>query len=308
MTTVADPAESTRSEDLVRGLAWSLWATFLAAAYLVPYRIAVESAPRYTAMTAMFIVATVFNAGVAAVSARTWAFDRTAVIAAVVLAVLTFFGNLGTAYSLPAIGAGMTSVVLKAQVVLTPVISYWALKERMSGRFWLGAILALVGVALPSLAEGQGWAGASGYAWAFMSAVGFAVMQIVTRRVIDRIEPSAVNTLRLLMAVVAMQIFPEGRAVWSMPALLWLPAAVAGMLGPGLSRLALMSAVRYVSPSLTALVALVGPIFAFAFGALFFGESPSFADLAGAALIVAGVLWPLLPSLYRSVRNGQPLS
>ena len=220
-----------------------------------------------------------------------------AIKAAVGLALFTFIGNLGTAFSLPDIGAGMTSVVLKAQVVLTPILGLWLLNERMSGRFWMGAILALAGVALPAVAQGEGLSGSAGYAWALLSALGFAGMQILTRRVIDRIEPAAVNALRLLMVVVAMQALPEGRAAWTMPLSVWLAAGIAGILGPGLSRLGLMYAVQYVSPSITALVALIGPVFAFGLGAIFFAETPGPADLLGAGLILGGVLWPLLPAL-----------
>ncbi len=279
-----------------------MWAVFMAAAFLIPYRYAVEGAPRFTAMTAMFVSAGVFNAGVAAVYTKRWGFDAVALKAAVVLATFTFIGNLGIAQSLPTIGAGMTSVVLKSQVVLTPVIAYWALSERLSGRFWAGAVLALAGVALPAVVEQQGFVASLGYGWAFVAAVGFAGMQIVTRRVIDRIEPAAVNALRLFLVVAVMQSSAEGRAVWSAPASVWLAAGLAGLLGPGLSRLALMTAVRYVSPSFTALVALVGPIFAFGLGAVFFSEAPTTTDLLGAGLVLAGVLWTLLPTLAASRR------
>ena len=107
-----------------------------------------------------------------------------------------------------------------------------------------------------------------------MAAIGFAAMQIVTRRAITRIQPATVNAMRLVMAFVVLQLLPEGRAVWRMPGDVWSMVIAAGVLGPGLSRLSLMSAVRYVSPSLSALIALIGPIFAFGLGAIFLWGVP----------------------------------
>ncbi|MEL7369993.1 MAG: DMT family transporter, partial [Myxococcota bacterium] len=183
-------------------------------------------------------------------------------------------------------------VVLKSQVVLTPIVSVWALGERASGRFWSGALVALAGVALPALIASDEGHSPLGYGLAFVAAVGFCGMQIVTRRVIHRIEPARVNAIRLVMAIGALQLLEEGRAAWSLNSQTWAYAAAAGVLGPGLSRLCLMTAVRYLSPSVIALVALIGPIFAFALGALFFGEAPSEWELLGAGLILLGIVWP----------------
>ena len=291
-------APDDHAPDVLRGLGWSLLAVLFAAGFLIPYRLAVESAPRWTAMTAMFAAAAIFNGVVALAQHRRWRIDRDATGAIVVLALFTVTCNFGTARALPDIGAGMTSVVLKAQVVLTPILALWALKESMSGRFWAGGLLALLGVAWPAMAEsGSTVASGAGYLWALGAALGFAGMQIYTRRVIDRIQASVVNALRLVMAVLILQLLPEGRDAWSLPPLAWAYAAGAGVLGPGLSRLCLMAAIRHVSPSVTALIALIGPIFAFALGGLVFGERPTWADLVGAGFILAGVVWSLAPSL-----------
>ncbi len=299
----SDAPRSSADRGPVLGFGWSLLAALFAAGFLIPYRFAVESAPRLAAMTAMFVVAAGFNQALALVQVRRWGLDRRSVLVATALAVCTVVCNLAVALALPSIGTGMTSVVLKAQVVLTPVLAFWALGERVSGRFWAGATLALVGVALPALVDGSGPSTGWGYGWALAGAAGFATMQIITRTVIESIQPAAVNALRLFMAVAVLQLVPDGRSVWTLPASVWGYAALAGILGPGLSRLCLMAALRYVSPSVTALVALVGPILAFGLGAMFFGERPSAVDALGALLIVVGVGWPLLPSILDRFRT-----
>lgn len=282
---------------LAAGIGWSVAAAFFAALFLIPYRFAVEAEPRLTAMTAMFVVAAVFNAAIALAPARgrRLRIDRVAVAAAVLLAGCTIVSNLGIARAVVDIGAGMTSVVLKSQVVLTPILAWWLLQEKVRARFWVGAALALAGVALAPLVEQTASGVMAGYGWALLASVGFAAMQIITRRVITRIHPPVVNALRLMIAVLALQALSVGRDVWSMSVQAWGYAAAAGVLGPGLSRLSLMNAVRHVSPSVSALIALIGPGFAFALGAMFFDERPSAFEVTGAVMVVGSVVWSLWP-------------
>ncbi len=80
-----------------------------------------------------------------------------------VLAVCTVAGNGGISLALPEIGAGMTSAVMKAQVLLTPLLAIWLLREPVSPRLWVGASVALFGFGLPQWFErGSGGVG-TGY-------------------------------------------------------------------------------------------------------------------------------------------------
>lgn len=296
-----------------RGLFWSFLASFLAAAFLIPYRYAGEEASRLAAATAMFVVAAVFSAAIASFRPRGAGrvLDRVALGAAVGLAVFTVLGNLGIAFALPRIGTGLTSVVLKAQVVLTPMLAIPVLKEQASLRIWGGAMLALSGVAIPQLLAEPGQGDAVGYLWAFGAAVAFAGMQLLTRRVITRIDPPVVNAVRLVLAAVVLQLLPGGRDAWSLSVTTWMFAAAAGFLGPGLSRLCLMTAARHISPSLTALVSLAGPVLAFGLGYLFFAEVPSAWEIAGSGLVLVGVLLPVLPNVRvreLGVKSNRPRS
>ena len=294
MGTAEPPHVSSRA----RGLIWSLLATFLAAGFLIPYRFAGDEASRFATTTAMFVVAAAFNAAVALFRPPGTGprFDRVALATAGALSVFTVLGNLGIAFALPRIGTGLTSVVLKAQVVLTPLFAIPFLGERASSRLWAGAVLALGGVVLPQAVESSPTGDVVGYTWAFLAAVAFAGMQLLTRRVIARIDPPVVNSMRLVVAALVLQLLPAGRDAWNLSGTAWGFAAAAGILGPGLSRLCLMAAARHVSPSLTALVALLGPIVAFGLGYVFFAEVPLPSEVAGAGLILVGVLLPLLRS------------
>ena len=287
---------SIAAPDPRRGVLLTLAASFFAALFLVPYGAAVARADRASVIAAMLLSAAVFNTAVALAQERGRLFagwDRLSVGTALLLAVGTVLGNSGVALALPDIGPGMTSTVLKAQVLITPALSWFALRERAPGRLWLGGGLALAGFALPQLVVGEA-AGSVGYLAAFVAAWGFAGMQVLTRRVVHRIRIPPVNALRLWVAVAALLLLPRalGGGGLDLDRTTWALAAAAGLLGPGLSRLCLMSAVRYISASRTALIAMVGPLMAFGFGYLFFETVPTGLQALGAVLILAGVLWP----------------
>ncbi|MCA9554582.1 MAG: DMT family transporter [Myxococcales bacterium] len=281
-----------------RGVLLTLAASFFAALFLIPYGAAVKLADRGSVVAAMLLSAAIFNTALALVRERQrilsgW--DRLSLVSAALLAVGTVLGNSGVALALPDIGPGMTSTVLKAQVIITPALSLWFLKERPGGRLWAGGVLALLGFALPQAVAGE-WAGSVGYLSAFIAAWGFAGMQVLTRRVVQRIRIAPVNALRLWVAVALLLALPTelGGGGLTLSREAWALAAAAGFLGPGLSRLCLMSAVRYISASRTALLAMVGPLMAFGFGYLFHRTVPTGLQAVGAVLILGGVLWPTL--------------
>lgn len=292
------PPAAKSSPGRARGVVLSLSAAFWAALFLIPYQAAVERAPRGSVMAGMLLAAAVFNQVIALVTERrrAFAFDGPALEMAGVLTVGTVLGNASIALALPAIGPGMTSVVMKAQVLITPLLSLWILSERASARLWLGGALALLGFGIPQVVGGATVIDV-GYLWAMASAWVFAAMQVLTRRRIHQIRVAPVNALRLWLSVALLLALPArfgGGSLVDLDQTTWGLAAAAGVLGPGISRLCLMTSVRYVTASTTALLSLVGPVFAFVLGWIAFEDVPSVAECVGAVLILAGILWPML--------------
>ena len=294
------PLEPTAST--AKGVAWSVGAAVLAAGFLIPLKLAVAEAPRFAVMTAMFAAASVANLAIAAVASAKEGrgrLDRTAWVTGGLLAVCTVVGNAGIAWALPLIGAGMTSTVLKAQAILTPVAAMIFLGETVTLAHWAGTLLALLGFVWPQLGAGPESLSLAGQGWALGGALSFSAMQIITRRVIHEIDNATVNGIRLVGSVVLLLGLAQGASAFEMSPSTWGLAALAGLLGPTGSRLCLMAALRHVSPSVTALISLLGPVVAFVLGWSFMGERPTPAQLGGAALILCGVVGPILPSLRR---------
>ncbi len=274
----------------MRGVMLTAVASALGAIFLVPY----AASDRAQATAAMLTAAALFNVivalwrrgGVRRPAPGTWSI-------ACALAALTIGGNLAVAHSLPQIGAGMTSVVMKSQAVITPLLAWLTIRERVRPSLFVGLAFALGGFLVMQYADVEGRIAFPG--WALAASVAFAGMLIVTRRFLPGRSATDINAIRLVIAVLVLFVLPAdlGGARFEGGSALWINASIAGVLGPGISRLALMSAVRYVTASLVALVGLVGPVFAFFVAYLVFGHVPTAVEIVGAILILAGVAWPV---------------
>jgi drug/metabolite transporter (DMT)-like permease len=296
------------------GALLSLASALLAAAFLIPYKLAGARAPADLVTLAMLASAAMFNTattlgsrlGRPAQAAPSW---RLAFLVAAGIAVLTATGNFAVAQALTHSAPGLVSSVQQTQVIFVAAASAVLLGERITLRFGAGVLVALAGFAVMRLPmdEVVGGAGGAGPAagatgvveigvlWAVLSALCFGLMHVITRKVIRRIDPMFVNALRLWLAVGLMVMLP-GRLAGALALDLhtWALAAAAACLGPFLSRLCLMYAVRHISASRSSLITLAAPVFAFVLGFLVLGIAPTVRELLGGAFIAAGIALPLL--------------
>lgn len=276
---------------------FSLAATALGAGYLVPYKLAGTLASPGAVIAVMLAAAAVFNTATALAQRRgRIRIHRIELAVSAALAVFTVIGNVAVLLSLRTLQPAITSVTTHTQVFFVVALAWPLLGERPTARFTLGVLVAVAGFALMRL-RGAGDAAVSGEGlmWALTGAACWAAMQVVTRRFSARLEPVVVNALRLWIAVAALALFPGTLGdVAAAPPVAWLYAAAAGFLGPFLSRVFLMYSVQTLTASRSALVGLVGPVFAFVFGLLAFGEVPTAFEIAGGIVIVAGVALPML--------------
>ncbi len=292
-----------------RGVILAMVSTILAAAFLVPYRMAAMQAPAELVALAMLSVAALFNT-LTNLTGRVRNRDRarpprhlglTLGISAL-LGTFTSLGNFAVAQSIGSLGPGLTSVVQQTQVVFVAVASLLLLGERITLRFVIGTAVALAGFGVMRLVDGSASAGPPetvidgvGLAWATLAAMCFGLMHVIIRKVIHRIDPVAVNAIRLWLAAALLLAWP-GRieAALALSPEVWAVCAAAAFLGPFVARLCLMYAVRYISASRSALIVLAAPVFAFGFGFIAFGIVPTRYELLGGLLILAGITVPLL--------------
>lgn len=285
-----------------RGLAFSLLAALFSALYLFPYKRAAEFAPADVLAFALLVVAAVLSIGASwferrSVQSRPPAAARLLWAPALLLAVLTITGNYCGAQAVARLDPAINSVLLRTEVVFVGVLGAVLLGERVTRRLALGVTTALAGLCV------MRWplsfdAGSSGVPWALGAAASFGSMQVITRRVIHRISPAGVNTLRLWIAVCLLACVPHlpERAL-AAGAPFWSFVAAAGCFGPFAGRLCIMYSLRGLRAAESALLLLLAPIFAFTIGFVGWGSVPSGRELAGAALMLVGIALPQLGAL-----------
>jgi drug/metabolite transporter (DMT)-like permease len=280
-----------------KGALLSLASALGAAIFFIPFKVAGTLVARDIVVLATLLVAALLNTLTSLRNLKPAAvFDRLSIVTAITFGVLTAIGNFGTSQALQYLGAGVTSVLQQTQILVVAAGSWVFLNERISARFAVGTAVVLGGLVVMRAPSGATAAiNLSGVSWALAAAACFGSMHVITRRVIQRIQPVPVNAMRLWVAVALLLLLPGNAAeLVAMDLYPWLLCALAGFVGPFLSRICTMYAVRHISASHSVLITLVGPVFAFIFDYAFLGRAPTTLELVGGAVVLAGVGIPLL--------------
>jgi drug/metabolite transporter (DMT)-like permease len=270
----------------------ALWA----ALYLVPYKAAGGQANASAIALPMLLCAAGINSMISIVRGDLprphW--RPTTAIVVLLLAGLSALGNEAMAQALAAIGPGVAAVLLRTQVVFVALGGMLLLGERTGGRFWVGALLALVGFALLQNSLERHAQPVLGMAWGLVAAFAFGAMQIVLRKTARVIDLVGVNGMRLWLAAGLLACLP-GRipTLFEIAPRVWLLCAAAALCGPVISRLLLMAALRYIPAALCTMVQFLAPVFAFVLGGVVFGTWPNALQLFGCVLILLGIGFPL---------------
>lgn len=290
-----------------RGDLLALVSALLGACFLLAFRASNAEAPRAAAVLAMLGWSALFNGALGLARSRGRLRRPSAVTwrVSIVLGVLTILGNVGVAGALQHLDPGLTSTVMQTQIFVVGIGGWLLLGERLTGRFFVGAAFALGGFALlGGVHSGVAAVSAAGLGFAALASVSFGGMLLYTRKVIRAIDPVRVNVLRLVLAVLVMGawLLPQG-VLSGVSASVWLSTAIAAACGPFASRLCLMFATRHISAARTKLITLLSPVFAFALEVAWLGQLPTATEVAGAGLILAGVLLPIAAARARRDRS-----
>ncbi len=222
---------------------------------------------------------------------------RTELGVAALLAVFTLLGNLASALAIQELSPALLNVLLRSDILFVALLGWLLLGERVERRFWLGAIIAGIGLVVL-----QGPMGDAGFLGLFGGGSGIAVvagacfsgLAIVTRRFIHRIDPVAVNAIRLWLAVALWLPFYGIPNFSEIPREQILYATLAAIAGPFLGRIALMISARYVEARVTTLATLTTPGLTLVLAFVLLSDWPEYYELLGGAIMIGGISIPLL--------------
>jgi len=225
----------------------------------------------------------------------------TVVLAAPLLMGLALFAG----YALQTFGLRLTTpakagFITGLSVVIVPVVSTLALRQRLSWGVWLGVGLATAGLALLSLQSNLSVS--PGDLLVLGCALAFACQILLTGRFAPRYDPllltfGQIAVVASLAGIAALLLEsppePTGTVLFA--------AVFTGVLATSLAFGIQTVAQRFTSPTRTALVFATEPVFAAVFSFLLIGEVLGLRQLAGCALILAGMV---VAELMRNGRTG----
>jgi len=212
-------------------------------------------------------------------------------------AILGFF--LFVSYAAQTWGLNFTSPTNSAFitglfVIMAPILSALLFREKTERKIWLASALALAGL---YILTGASTSFNPGDAITLLSALGYALQIVYAAKYLKKCNAISLVTVQLavvaLLSLFLMVALGETPAAYPLPAMgavlfLALFATLFAQWGQLVSQ-------EHLEPSRVVLVLITEPVFAMLYSVLFFGEVLSASSIAGAGLILAGMLiaeWP----------------
>lgn len=206
----------------------------------------------------------------------------------------TSLGFLGMFHGAALLSPGLATLIFSTQPLVAALLGRIFLGERLSGQGALGLILGFVGVAVaswPALNSPNASIYLTGAGFVIAAAIGTAIGNVVMKRISQNISATiAVGWSLALGAIplaIASAISEDTPIVWSNEFLAVL--AILSLFGTALAFWLWFDALKTAPLSEANAFSFLVPLFAMTLGGLFFGERVGFPEIAGAALVVAGV-------------------
>lgn len=226
--------------------------------------------------------------------------DRSFIVAGTVAGAVL---NLAAFIAFERITIALTLLVFYLYPAIVALVSVLWFGERLDRLRWtaLGVSLAGMGLVVGG-AESLGAIDPLGIGLAFVAALSQAFFVLAARHGFARIPgpQAAVITmggaavLYVLIGAAVGAVGQLGQPLASADALV--PVALAGVIGAGIPTLAFIVGIRRLGPSRAAILAMLEPVVGVLLAAWLLAEQPTFVQLIGGALIMAGAILLQLPA------------
>lgn len=205
---------------------------------------------------------------------------------------------------LEATTAGNSSILLATSPLWTAVLAGTLGGERIPAHLWAGMAATLLGIVLVVLGGSTNNLllardTLKGDVLMLIAALLWAGYTVGGQPLVERYGALPVTTWTVAVGMVGIVAFGAGsldvELLTTLPARVWLAILYAGALGIGLAYLIWYAGVKVLGSTRTALYSNVIPVVALAVAWVWLGETPTIVQLAGAALVLAGVGWARRP-------------
>jgi len=195
-------------------------------------------------------------------------------------------------YGLQTVDPGTATFLLATVPVITAVLAWFILRERLSAVGWFGIALTVVGTTVLVLGQGGGIGYTSGALILLLGALSESCYYILMKRYLVRYTPTQVGTWTLIASTLPLLIFlPDLPAQVQTASMTDTLAVVYVALGAGAIGYVAVGMVNARLPATTAAVLLAGmPPVALFFSWLVLGVVPPVVSVLGGLVSLFGVL------------------
>lgn len=290
------------------GYLYALFGAIGAGAFVVPWKLASETGSVSSMVLIMLTTAASLNTVLMAhprfrpdLRGVNW---KLMGMLGAIFGVLSLTGNASSAAAITELSASVVSVLMRTEVILVAILGWLFIGERVPLPFWLGVVLAGGGIWMVQDPSVPGSGNTTlGLLYGLGAAGSFAIMGVLTRKFVDRIDLVALNATRLWISVGFWFVIngPRLPEDLSWTVIGW--AALAAFIGPFLARLGLMFSARTLEARTTSMINLTGPVWSVVFAAIFLREVLTRNEIVGGLVILVGVSLPVVYSFLTARRN-----
>jgi drug/metabolite transporter (DMT)-like permease len=201
-------------------------------------------------------------------------------------------GILALAYIVQTLGlrttpAAVSGFITGMSVILTPVIAWLLLHDRINLKTWLSVVLATMGLALLSL---HGWSLGSGELLVFGCAILFALYIVILGRWSAQHDSYKLAVVQLgTVAVLCLIIASPGGIVMPPDIHVWVAVGIIAILATAMAYLVQTWAQSLISSTHTAVILTLEPVFAGVFAVVLGHEQLTIRAVTGAICILAAM-------------------
>jgi drug/metabolite transporter (DMT)-like permease len=226
--------------------------------------------------------------------------ERKTLIPGLILGLLSFAGYATQTIGMLTTTASKAAFITGLSVILTPIVGAIWLRQRIPGRVWLAALLAIIGLGLMTLNPTEGVV--IGDLWVLGTALAYALYIVYLGEIAVHHKPIVLTSLQIIVvaalswgwAVPHLSVLKE-LSLSALSALLYL-ALFATALVLWLQALAQ----RVVPAYAAALIFALEPVFAAIFAYFMLGETLSLQGWLGGGLVVIAMILGGLGSAQRT--------
>jgi drug/metabolite transporter (DMT)-like permease len=210
--------------------------------------------------------------------------------------VLGFFGitvyHLAQNYGQTTVTAGSASLIIASVPIFTALLAKAFLKERLSGRGWLGIFISLAGIAIISWGEGDEYAIDAGALLMILAAVSVSLFFVFQKYLHNRYSPLQITTYSIWSGTLYLLVFLPGLLAEINDATVGniINMVYLGVFPGALAYLAWNYALSKTPASILTSVLNISPVPAIIIAWIWLNEIPTALAIIGGTVAIAGVL------------------